>query len=148
MLHGTTQGGADVHASLRVWLGADDLEQQRSVSFERLIAELLAQGYTVTLTSDHGHVAAEGIGQPQEGVLAHSRSRRARLYGDAAAARVVREQYPATILWHDDGLLPPGTWALMPRGRGAFAPSGRTVVSHGGLTIDEMIVPFVTITEH
>ncbi len=136
-----------MHASLRTWLHSDDLDQQRSTWIEGLIRQLLDHGYAVTVTSDHGHVAAEGIGQPQEGALVLTRSKRARLYDSPDLARLVQAQYPATTLWHDDGLLPDSTWALMPRGRGAFAPAGTAVVSHGGLTIEEMVVPLVTITK-
>ncbi|MBA3945730.1 MAG: hypothetical protein H0X37_14325 [Herpetosiphonaceae bacterium] len=108
---------------------------------------MLESGYTVTLTSDHGHVEATGIGQPQEGVVAVSRSKRARLYNSEDLARNVQANYPVTILWHADKLLPADLWVLMPQGRGAFAPLGELVVSHGGLTLEEMIVPLVTITQ-
>ncbi len=35
--------------------------------------------------------------------------------------------------------------ALMPAGRTAFAPWGEVVVTHGGISIEEVIVPFVQI---
>jgi hypothetical protein len=57
----------------------------------------------------------------------------------------VQAQYPETILWSDNALLPAGWHALMPSGRQAFAPQGTRVVSHGGLTIDEMVVPLIHI---
>jgi hypothetical protein len=141
MLHGVTQGASDLIASIRVWL------QQSSPWLERLIQTLLDAGYTVHLTSDHGHVAAIGYGQPREGVTVETRSKRARIYGNEDFVARVREQYPETILWHDDGLLPQNRWVLMPNGRQAFAPVGERVVSHGGLTIEEMVVPLVTIKE-
>ncbi|MFZ2359061.1 MAG: BREX-3 system phosphatase PglZ, partial [Anaerolineae bacterium] len=139
MLHGATQGAADVQASLRLWL-ADG-----SRRLEALIDRLLGEGMMVGLASDHGHVEATGMGQPQEGVLVESRSQRARLYTNADFARTVQRQYPETILWSDNALLPAGWHALMPAGRQAFAPQGTRVVSHGGLTIDEMVVPLIHI---
>jgi len=36
---------------------------------------------------------------------------------------------------------------LMPAGRAAFAPKGEIVVTHGGISIDEVIVPLVQITK-
>jgi hypothetical protein len=36
---------------------------------------------------------------------------------------------------------------LMPAGRRAFAPSGEVVVTHGGISIDEAIVPLIQITK-
>jgi hypothetical protein len=141
MIHGTTQGSSDLLASLRVWL------HEGSLWMEGLIDRLLHHGYKVVVASDHGHVAAVGRGQPQEGVTVESRSKRARLYNNADFAQNVQRQYPHTVLWHDDGLLPVGWWALLPMGRTAFAPVGQQVVSHGGLTIEEMVVPLVTITQ-
>jgi hypothetical protein len=139
MLHGATLGAADVQASLRLWL-ADGARR-----LEALIEQLLDDGYAVFLASDHGHVEAVGMGQPQEGVLVESRSLRARLYSNADFARTVQAQYPQTILWSENALLPPGWQALLPAGRQAFAPQGQRVVSHGGLTIDEMVVPLICI---
>ncbi len=139
MLHGATQGAGDLLASIRVWL------QQGSPWLEGLIQELLDAGYTIYLTSDHGHVAAIGYGQPHEGVTVETRSKRARIYDNEDFVTGVREQYPETILWHGDGLLPQNRWVLMPNRRQAFAPAGERVVSHGGLTIEEMVVPVVII---
>lgn len=147
MVHGATQGAADVQASLGVWLDQTDQLQQRAQWIEELIQQLLDNGYSVMLTSDHGHVEAIGMGQPQEGVAAVSRSKRARLYTSPDLARNVKEGYPTTILWHDDKLLPPDLWVLMPQGRIAFATRGEQVVSHGGLTLEEMVVPLVAITK-
>jgi len=147
MLHGATQGTADVHASINVWLHQQQ-EHQSSHWFEPLIQTLLDQRYIITLTADHGHVEAVGMGQPREGVLVRSRSARARIYEHADIAHSIQVAYPHTILWHNDGLLPPNMWALLPQGRQAFAPAGQRVVSHGGLTIEEVVVPLVTIRQH
>jgi|GEM_PF-1129221 len=139
MLHGATQGLGDVLGSVRLWLN----NSQRT---EQAIAALLRNGYTVTVTSDHGHVAAIGMGQPSEGVSVASRGKRARLYNNEDFARAVQTQYPGTMLWHDDGVLPAGWWALMPGRRQAFVAEGTQVVSHGGTTFEELIVPVVAIT--
>jgi len=52
-----------------------------------------------------------------------------------------------TIIWDNDGLLPDQMSALMPEGRNAFAPNGEVVVTHGGVSIDEVIVPFIQVTK-
>ena len=90
MVHGATQGAADALASLRLWL-ADGARR-----LEALIEQLLDDGYALFLASDHGHVEAVGMGQPQEGVLVESRSLRARLYSNADFSRTVQAQYPET----------------------------------------------------
>jgi len=145
MVHGATQGLADVHASVAVWLGNQMPDHPGSAWLEGLIDRLLSEQYTVVIASDHGHVNAVGIGVPQEGVTVESRSKRARIYSNPQFASNVQSQYPDTILWHDDGLLPPDRWVLLPKTDGAFALHGQQVVSHGGLAIEEMVTPLVII---
>ena len=110
-----------------------------------MIAGLLAQGYTVYLASDHGHVQARGLGQPSEGLTVDTRGQRARIYRDRHAVTNVQQGFPETVLWSGDGLLPEGVCVLVPQGRGAFAAFNETVVTHGGLTLDEVVVPLVAI---
>ncbi len=145
MVHGATQGLADVHASVAIWLHNQMPDRPGSAWLEGLIDRLLSEQYAVVIASDHGHVNAVGIGVPQEGVTVESRSKRARIYSNLQFASNVQSQYPDTILWHDDGLLPPDRWVLLPKTDGAFALNGQQVVSHGGLTIEEMVTPLVII---
>lgn len=145
MVHGTTQGAAGMHAMLDVWLR--DTAGEGSARVEGAIEILLGLGYAITVTSDHGHVEATGIGPLTDGVLAGTRSKRARVYSPATLAQSARARYPDTILWEPDRLLPQDTSAVMPPGRGAFVRVGDRVVSHGGITLDEMVVPLVTITK-
>ena len=70
-----------------------------------------------------------------------------RLYEDCLAAERVQHAFADTILWYNDGLLPHQMIALMPKGRHAFVPSGQVVVTHGGISIDEVIVPFIRIVK-
>lgn len=139
IVHGASLGVADVHSSLRLWI------EQVSPKLEAVVAELIALGFTLFLCSDHGHVEARGMGEPSEGILVQTRSKRARLYGDQRLAQVANQAFSDTILWGNDGLLPSGLWALMPKGRTAFARFGETVVTHGGLTLEEVVVPLITI---
>jgi len=139
LVHDAALGAVGFQASLHVWL------EGYGRRVEEVIAGLLAQGYTVYLASDHGHVQARGVGQPSEGLTVDTRGQRARVYRDPHAAANVQRGFPQTILWSDDGLLPDGVWVLVPQGRGAFAAFNETVVTHGGLTLDEVVVPLVTI---
>lgn len=137
--HGTSLGAAEMVDSVDHWL------DKRSPQLEDVIARLLARDVLVYLTSDHGHTEAEGIGNPREGQIAEKRGHRARVYRDRALAEEVQTAFPDTILWESDGLLPDDACVLMPRGRHAFISERESVVTHGGLTMDEMIVPLVRI---
>ncbi|MCX6083045.1 MAG: BREX-3 system phosphatase PglZ [Chloroflexi bacterium] len=145
LAHNATLGAVDQQSSLRLWL--DPTHAQNSLQLEKLLDTYLDRGYAVFITSDHGHVEATGFGQPSEGLLAQTRGKRARIYQDRLAALRIQGAFSETILWDNDGLLPKQMVALMPSGRGAFAPSGEVVVTHGGISIDEAIVPLIQITK-
>jgi hypothetical protein len=138
--HDATLGATGVQASLQLWL------QQESPQLEALLAQLLKNGFTAYVTSDHGHVEARGLGRPSEGLLAQTRGQRVRVYDDRLVAESVRQAFAPTILWANDGLLPQGIWALMLAERHAFVTYNETVVTHGGATLEEVVVPLVTIT--
>jgi hypothetical protein len=144
LMHGETQGSTGFYAALGVWLKSGE-----AVYVEHVIAEALRQGYVVAVTSDHGHTEAYGMGTPSEGVLVETRSHRARLYEDQAMAARAHAAFPATVRWEADGLLPEGVSALLPRDdaaeRGAFTRQDRRIISHGGASLDEVVVPLVVI---
>ena len=139
LVHDATLGSTDFYASLALWL------ESEAVHLESLIDDLLDRGFSVTLTSDHGHVEARGMGTLSEGLVVDTRSQRARLYYDPLAAQRAQEHFPDTVLWEARGILPEGVWVLIPQARLAFAQKGTTVMTHGGLTLDEVVVPLVTI---
>jgi hypothetical protein len=140
MVHDATLGATDFQASLRVW------QEEYGRRVEEVIARLLERGFAIYLTSDHGHVEARGFGQPSEGLTVDTRGKRARIYSDHRAAVNVQQGLSKTVLWSQDGLLPDNVWVLMPQERSAFATFNEIVVTHGGLTLDEIVVPLVTIT--
>ena len=137
--HRALLGPEEAQASLRRW------RDHHAAAFEATLDALLAAGFAVWLTSDHGATAAVGIGQPSEGQIVETRSLRARTYRDALLAQAVQRDFPATHLWCDDGLLPADLWALMPQSRGAFAPADEIHITHGGLSLEEVFVPLVRI---
>ncbi|MBN1874770.1 MAG: BREX-3 system phosphatase PglZ [Anaerolineae bacterium] len=139
LVHDATLGSVDFYASLALWL------EQASPSLERVIAGLLARDFTVILASDHGHTEACGIGIPLQGAVVQSRSQRARLYRDPGALALAQGQFVDTLKWESRGLLPADVSVLIPKGRLAFALGQTTVVTHGGITLDEVVVPLVEI---
>ena len=112
---------------------------------DRLFSLLLDRGYHIYLTADHGNVEAIGIGRPNQGVIAESRGERVRVYrsepllADSAAA------YPNTVRLDIAGL-PTNFMPLFAGGRTAFVPEGEQVVVHGGVSVEELIVPFVKVS--
>ncbi|GAP13547.1 protein containg PglZ domain [Longilinea arvoryzae] len=145
LAHNATLGAADQQSSLRLWL--DPAHEQNSLVIESQLDWYLDHDFSVFIASDHGHVEATGFGQSSEGLLAQTRGKRARIYLDRLAAMRVQDAFASTILWDNDGLLLEQMSALMPAKREAFATAGEVVVTHGGISIDEVIVPFIQITK-
>ncbi|MGA2491310.1 MAG: BREX-3 system phosphatase PglZ [Anaerolineales bacterium] len=142
IVHGSVLGNADLIARLKVWLD----EKKNPLHLESVISDLLGGGFDVFITSDHGHTEAIGIGQPNEGILAQTRSRRVRIYSDRNIALHTQNAFQPSLLWEDDGLLPNDLYAIFPGGRGAFVPMNQPILTHGGISLDEVIVPFIEIT--
>lgn len=146
IMHGSMLGASDHQASVELWLSGN--QSRNSEKLENVIQTLLENNFTVFTSSDHGHCEAAGMGRPAEGLMAESRGQRARLYSDHRSAQYVQSMFGNTLLWKDDGLLPQNISALMPADRNAFAQHGEIVVTHGGITMDEIIVPLVEITKN
>lgn len=112
---------------------------------DRLFSLLLDKGYHIYLTADHGNVESTGVGRPSQGVIAETRGERVRVYrsepllADSAAA------YPTTVRFDIAGL-PANFLALFAGRRTAFVPVGEQVVVHGGVSVEELIVPFVKVS--
>ncbi|MCP4358777.1 MAG: BREX-3 system phosphatase PglZ, partial [Chloroflexi bacterium] len=136
--HGMQLGTAGMHQQIRLWM-----TQQRYLT--RLVQKLLDQKFTVFLTADHGNVLAEGIGRPNEGSLVETRGQRARIYTDPAFLDLARQQMPEIIGWSNIGL-PTGLQVLLAPKLKAFLNSGEQAVCHGGIALEEVIVPFVHIS--
>ncbi len=135
-MHGIKTGSGGLHAMVRQWA--------RSGTMGRLLGRLLDQGYELAMTADHGNIHGRGIGKPKVGVVADERGERAHVFNDENTRAGVARDYPNAIVWPQIGL--PETWrALLAPGRGAFVPQGQHTVGHGGIAMEEVIVPFVKI---
>lgn len=143
IMHGSTLGEADHQQSIQLWLSGN--QSRNSEKLESVIQTLLEQNFTVFISSDHGHCEAVGMGRPAEGLMAESRGQRARLYTDLRSARHVQSMFGNTILWKEDGLLPQHLIALLPADRKAFTEHGEIIVTHGGITMDEIVIPLIEI---
>jgi hypothetical protein len=101
-------------------------------------------GFEVHLTSDHGNIEARGIGIPAQGVLAEFRGQRARIYPNVILRDETRVRFPEAIPWPALGL-PDDYCPLLAGGRHAFASRGDRIVGHGGIALEEVIVPLVRL---
>lgn len=136
LMHRALQGHRSVHAELALWLQDNYLH--------RLIQDFLATGFSVYLTSDHGNCESVGIGRLNEGVLAQTKGERVRIYSDRRLRSRFQQEYDG-IEWDGHGL-PDSMFPLLARDGEAFVREGEAIVSHGGISIEEVLVPFVRVT--
>ena len=136
IMHGMELGTAGMHNQVRQWAQLHYLST--------LFDLLLGRGFRVYLTSDHGNIEAEGCGRPAEGAVADLRGERVRVYPEDVLRSRIKTSYPEAIEWEPIGL-PDSFLALIAPNRQSFVLKGQRSMSHGGLSIEELIVPFVQI---
>ena len=135
LVHGAMLGKRGLSGQIREWC--------QTGFVEKLLNLLLNWGFHVYVTADHGNVDADGIGRLNQGVISELKGERVRTYRNETLASSV----PADIETFPFGGpgLPPDFLPLYPSGRGAFVPIGQQAVAHGGMSVEELIVPFVKI---
>lgn len=135
-MHGMEQGSAGMHAMVRHWASTGELQALLGILFDN--------GFDVWLTSDHGNVEAVGIGKPNVGLTADERGERVHVFQTAIQRSQLAADYPGSVSWAGAGL-PDEYHPLLAPGRTAFVNHGSAVVGHGGISVEEVIVPFVRV---
>ena len=136
IMHGMELGATGMHNQVRQWAAEGFLSALSDL--------LLLNGFVVFLTADHGNVESVGCGRPNEGVTADVRGERARIYSDPVLRANVAAKFPAAISWKPRGL-PEDFLPLLSADRSAFVSEGYRTVAHGGVTLEETIVPFIRV---
>lgn len=134
IMHGMQLGAAGMHNQIRQWC------QEGSLC--SLIGYLLDQDYQVWITSDHGNIECCGKGSPSEGSIARTHGERVRVYPTAELRNSVANSFTFAHEWKPISL-PEGYFPLVAGGGDAFIKEGERTVSHGGISIEEVIVPLV-----
>ncbi len=134
IMHGMQLGAAGMHNQINLWCQGGFLGA--------LIGYLLDYDYQVWLTADHGNIECEGKGRPSEGAIAETRGERVRVYPTPELRSQVASTFTFAHEWQPVGL-PSGYFPLVASGRDAFVNPGDSIVGHGGIAIEEVIVPLV-----
>ena len=78
-------------------------------------------------------------------MLVETRGKRARVYDRPEFRDEVVARFPDSIRWPNYGL-PAARHVLLAGDLKAFTDAGDEVVAHGGISIEEVMVPFIAIT--
>lgn len=134
IMHGMQLGSAGMHNQIKQWAEAGYLA--------KLVGQLLDYGYDVWLTADHGNIQCEGKGRPTEGAIAELRGERVRIYPTPELRTRVAQTHPFALEWSPIGL-PDHYYPLVTTGYDAFVGQDEAIVGHGGISIEEVLVPLI-----
>lgn len=136
-MHRMKMGTAELHASLALWL--------KTGLFKELLNILIEKGFSIYITADHGNIESVGIGIPKQGLLVEETSARARLYENPQFLKMAKDEFTDYVMEWNHEYLGTGEYALLAKEMFAFAEKGAIRVSHGGCSIEEVIVPFIRV---
>lgn len=139
IMHGMELGAAGMHNQIRQWAETGYMSA--------LLGFLLDKGFEIWLTADHGNIESIGQGRPAEGVIAETRGERVRIYPTTDLRQRVQRDFPFAHEWPNTGL-PENYFPLVTVGKDAFISKDQMMVGHGGVSIEEVIVPLITIARH
>jgi hypothetical protein len=134
IMHGMELGAAGMHNQVKQWTEQGYLEN--------MVDELLDRGFEVWLTADHGNIECQGKGRPSEGAIAETRGERARIYPTKELRDRVEHEFSFAKQWNS-AALPSEYFPLIAEKDSAFIREGDIIVGHGGISIEEVIVPFI-----
>lgn len=137
MVHGQLQGRLGMYNDIKVLA-----DQHRLVD---TVKRMIAQGFDVYISADHGNTLCTGMGKLMKtGVETETKSRRMIVLKDFANKDSLLAKYDNLIEYPGYYLDKQFDYLICGVGD-SFDAKGEQVMSHGGITIDEVIVPFIKI---
>ena len=138
LMHDELQGMLGLQQGLENWT--------KNLHLVHLLDFLYKEGFAVFMTADHGNTSAVAEGRFQKpGVLAEPASRRAVIYQSFTDAieldKFTTERYSGTYL-------PKGYTAYLFDQGTSYGERGKEYITHGGMTLEEAVVPFIKIGEY
>ncbi len=135
LMHDELQGLSGLQQGVENWA--------KNMHLVKLLQKLQDRGFAIYMTADHGNTSAVAEGRfVKPGVLAEPASRRAVIYQSFADAieldKFTTERYSGTYL-------PEGYTAYLFDAGTSYGDRGKEYITHGGMTLEEAVVPFVRI---
>ena len=133
-MHSSKGGMKDLLGQVAEW-------SKNSFFFE-FIENLLHNNYQIFITSDHGNIEAMGIGDPPSD-FDGEKGRRVRIYKNEDSMNNSNQNIESKIWWPK--MAGQEYHFLLPLKNTAFSNLDKTVVTHGGDSFEEVMVPFVKL---
>ena len=136
MVHAQTQGRLGMFNDITV------LANQKKLL--EMTQRFLSAGYDVYITADHGNTTCTGLGKLMgTGVEVETKSRRMVVLKDFADKAGLIEKHG--LVEYPKYYLPKEYDYLICDVGDSFDTKGNDVMTHGGITLDEVVVPFIKI---
>lgn len=138
-MHGVKSGMRGLNVLVNDWLTGWNINKK--------IECLIDQGFEVIITADHGSQESIGRGIVSQGVTAETKGERVRIYRSSTLRdNTAANMGDSVISWPGPRLgLPQDIFPLLAKGKNAFKNKGELIVGHGGISLHEVVVPFVIL---
>lgn len=136
IMHGMNLGSAGMHSQIRHWA--------MQGHFSAFLKVLIDHGFEIWITSDHGNLECEGIGNIQDGSLSETKASRVRIYQSEVLRNQAAFKSDGSLVWTPKGL-PNGLHSLFAPYQASYHAIGKKIVTHGGISLEEVMVPLVKI---
>ena len=138
LMHDELQGLSGLQQGVENWA--------KNMHLVNLLQTLQERGLAIYMTADHGNTSAVAEGRFQKpGVLAEPASRRAVIYQSYTDAL---ELDKFTTARYNGAYLPEGYTAYLFDAGTSYGDRGKEYITHGDMTLEEAVVPFVRIGEY
>jgi hypothetical protein len=112
----------------------------------RFLELLLGAGYRVFITADHGNVDGVGIGVQSPKALVEAYAKRVAIFDQEPIAEAFVSQHTEhNLTLFRPIFLPDNLHPVYPPADRLFASEKSAGISHGGLSVEEMIIPFIEV---
>ena len=136
IMHGNQLGSTGMLNQIEHWMSMKMLSE--------LLSTLLENHYNIWLTSDHGNIECVGQGSIREGSVPVLKDTRIHAYSTIELARKANSKIPNSFIW-EGPYLPKSFIPVIAKQNVSFSNKNEHVVTHGGTSIEEVIVPFVNV---
>ena len=134
IVHGQRQGRRGMYNDITLLA--------KSGRLQSLIRSLHQAGFMVYLTADHGNTACRGIGVVRTGVEVETKAKRMLILKDFAD---ISSDISENTVEYPGYYLDKNYKYLICKTGVSFDSKNSDVMTHGGITLDEVIVPFIKI---
>lgn len=106
---------------------------------KQIIKTLLDNDFAIYICSDHGSVIAKGNGEKLQKYLIDDFAKRAVIIPEEASELTEFEKIDIPFVKHKK--------LVLPEGRTMFSQKDKIEINHGGISLEEIVVPFITVTK-